>query len=222
MCVRQQPKKDLNNDILVIELFIIFFIIMHHLSLFLVAALLGTMNVAVLPQKSSATEMGVIAIKQSGAVDYLRSGMRKYQEGDTQGALADYDQAIAIDPRFGMTYGVRGILKDEKLNDTQGALADFDKSISLSPNFALAYNYRAKLKANKLNDLKGALADYNRVIAINSREPGAYADRGAVKLKLKDRAGGVKDLKQAVRMYRKEGNVQKAQEITELLKKLGA
>jgi regulator of sirC expression with transglutaminase-like and TPR domain len=86
----------------------------------------------------------------------------------------------------------------------------------------LAYNYRAKLKANKLNDPKGAIADYTRVIAINSREPGVFADRGALKLKLKDRAGGVKDLKQAARMYRKQGNMQKAQEINELLKKLGA
>jgi tetratricopeptide (TPR) repeat protein len=195
---------------------------MNHVSLLLTAALFGTANIGFLPQISSAQEVAVIALSQSGPVDYLRSGMDKYQKGDTQGALADYNQAIAIDPRFGMAYGVRGILKDEKLNDVQGALADFDQSVSLSPNFALAYNYRAKLKANKLNDPKGAIADYTRVIAINSREPGVFADRGALKLKLKDRAGGVKDLKQAARMYRKQGNMQKAQEINELLKKLGA
>jgi regulator of sirC expression with transglutaminase-like and TPR domain len=60
------------------------------------------------------------------------------------------------------------------------------------------------------------------LIAINSNDAGSYADRGAVKIRMKDRKGGAKDLKQAIKMYRKAGEVQKAQGLEEILKKVGA
>jgi tetratricopeptide (TPR) repeat protein len=107
---------------------------MNRFSVLLTAALLSTVNIGVLQPTASAQEVAVIALKQNSAMDFFMRGMERYQKGDTQGALADYNQALAINPRFGQVYAMRAVLKDEKLNDTKGAMADFDRSISLTPD----------------------------------------------------------------------------------------
>lgn len=54
----------------------------------------------------------------------------KLQMGDTDGALADADQAIRWDPNAWKAYKLRGAAR-EKLNQLEKSLADFDKSIEL-------------------------------------------------------------------------------------------
>jgi len=50
--------------------------------------------------------------------------------GDKQGAVADYNQAIAINPQNADAYNNRGNSKYD-LGDTQGACADYKKAIAL-------------------------------------------------------------------------------------------
>ena len=95
-------------------------------------------------------------------------------------ALADYDQAIALNPKADDAYTNRGDLKRDKLNDPQGALADYDRAIALNPESFHAYFGRARLKTENLNDLQGALADYDRAIALNPKFAVAYYNRGVL------------------------------------------
>jgi tetratricopeptide (TPR) repeat protein len=133
------------------------------------------------------------------ADDYFLSAYQKNEQGNYQGALADYDRAITINPNYAGAYLNRGFLKYEKLNNPQGALADYDLAITLNPNEALAYNNRGVLKYEKLNNPQGALADYNRAIALNSNDALAYNNRGILKYrKLNNPQGALVDYDRAV------------------------
>jgi tetratricopeptide (TPR) repeat protein len=57
-------------------------------------------------------------------------GNAKSAIGYKEGAIADYNQAIAINPRFSEAYYNRGIEKSD-LGDKQGACSDFKKAASL-------------------------------------------------------------------------------------------
>jgi tetratricopeptide (TPR) repeat protein len=144
----------------------------------------------------------VTPIPQNAALkadDYFASAVQKYDKGDNRGALADYNQAIAIDPKSAYSYNGRGALKYEKLNDVQGALADFNQAIAIDPKSAYSYDGRGILKYQKLNDVQGALADWNQAIALNPKYALAYIGRGALKYeKLNDVQGALADLSQAI------------------------
>jgi tetratricopeptide (TPR) repeat protein len=48
------------------------------------------------------------------------------------GALADYNQAIVINPKFPEAYGARGYLKYKDLGDRPGGIADTRKAAKLA------------------------------------------------------------------------------------------
>jgi tetratricopeptide (TPR) repeat protein len=147
-------------------------------------------------------EQRVTVLPQSqglNASDYFLRGLGKHNNGDYQGALADYNQSISINPKFSLAYNNRATLKTDKLNDIQGSLADYDQAISINPKFSLAYYNRALLKADKLNDIQGGLADYNQAISINPKDADAYYNRALLKKnKLNDMEGALADYNQAI------------------------
>jgi tetratricopeptide (TPR) repeat protein/V8-like Glu-specific endopeptidase len=148
------------------------------------------------------------------ADDYLLAAYRKDEKNDFRGALADYNQAISLNPEYLAAYYNRGILKAEKLYDLQGALADYNQAISLAPRYDQAYYRRGNLK-NGLNDPKGALADYNQAISLNPKYTLAYYNRGILKAeKLNDPQGALADYNQAISLaprydqaYYRRGNL---------------
>jgi tetratricopeptide (TPR) repeat protein len=108
------------------------------------------------------TRTNVVAIseaKKPTASDRFASGIQKYRKGDVQGALADFNRAIELDPKYAIAYYGRGFLAVEKLQDLQGALADFNRAIELDPNNAVAYCARGVLKHEYLSDKSGDVLD---------------------------------------------------------------
>jgi tetratricopeptide (TPR) repeat protein len=156
----------------------------------LVASAMGVQleqRVAVLPQSQGLN-----------ATDYFLRASGKNDSGDYRGALADYNKAISLNPKYAFAYINRGNLKKDQLNDPKGALADFNKAISLNPKLAAIYYNRGLLKAEKLNDPKGALADYDRAIALNPTYALAYGNRGNLKDDLNDPKGALADYNKAI------------------------
>ncbi|WP_310485539.1 tetratricopeptide repeat-containing serine protease family protein [Chamaesiphon sp. VAR_48_metabat_403] len=153
------------------------------------------------------------------ADDYFALAVQKYRKRDIQGALADYNQAIAINPKYASAYNNRGDLKRYKLNDVQGALIDYNQAIALNPKYASAYNNRGDLKYEDLNDVQGAMTDYNQAIALNPKEALFYYRRGILKYhKLKDVRGAFSDMQQTEKLYQQQGMPQYAQEAIDLMK----
>ena len=61
------------------------------------------------------------------AINSYNSGVDKYEQGDYQGAIADYSKAIEINPQDASTYVSRGIAR-ELVNDLKGACDDWRKA----------------------------------------------------------------------------------------------
>jgi tetratricopeptide (TPR) repeat protein len=89
---------------------------------------------------------------------------------DVQGALADFNKAIQLDPNYNPAYYNRGVLKDDRLQDVQGALADYNRAIQLDPNLAIAYRSRASLKYQRLADKEGAIADLQQAAKLYEKQ----------------------------------------------------
>ena len=58
----------------------------------------------------------------------------KQGNGDTNGALADFNKIIEIKPDNAVGYFNRGTFKSSN-GDTNGAQADFKKAVELNPTF---------------------------------------------------------------------------------------
>jgi tetratricopeptide (TPR) repeat protein len=137
------------------------------------------------------------------ADEFFIAGFNKYvdpganfQAGRRE-AVAQFNQAVALNPRYAIAYFMRAIVKN-RLNDPQGALADYNQNISLNPKLENAYNNRGNLK-DDLNDSKGALADYNQAISLNPKFALAYSNRGVLKAqKLNDPKGSLVDYNQSI------------------------
>lgn len=79
-------------------------------------------------------------------------------------ALADYNEAISLNPYHAYAYRNRGAIFAQK-GDFDRALADYDESVNIDPNFAIAYKSRAEAYEKK-GDLERARADYRMTLAV--------------------------------------------------------
>jgi tetratricopeptide (TPR) repeat protein len=151
-------------------------------------------------QKEAVKQLSqAVALNPRYIIAYFLRAMGKTNINDIQGALADYDRMIALNPQSVFAYLNRGDLKKDKLNDFQGALADYDRAIALDSKLVFAYLNRGNLKEQKLNDLQGALADYDRAVSLNPKYLYSYLLRGMLKhLKLNDSQGALADYNQII------------------------
>ena len=91
---------------------------------------------------------------------YPNRALGKHQRGNVHGAIADYSQAVRLQPN---RYALVGrALACQALGELDQAEADYTAAIGLYPRFADAYHNRAVLRAERKN-LPGALEDFERV-----------------------------------------------------------
>ena len=64
-------------------------------------------------------------------LSYIKQGLAKFELGDYQGAIQDFDNAIKLNPENDDAYRYRGIAKG-KLGDYQGAIQDLANAIRLN------------------------------------------------------------------------------------------
>jgi tetratricopeptide (TPR) repeat protein len=90
--------------------------------------------------------------------------------------IADYDQAIALDPGNADAYSGRAQAWSSK-GDHDRAIADYSEAIRLSPKDPGAYHARASAWQRKL-DYDKAIADYSMAIRLDPNTALRYYDRG--------------------------------------------
>jgi len=114
-------------------------------------------------------------------------------------AIADYTQAIRINPKFAGAYILRGRALAEKSKASSQAAADFSEGIRLDPNYAAAYNERGMV-LHQLADYGRALEDYTKAIQLYPNFAAAFFNRGGTYFIRKEFANAIEDYTQAIQL----------------------
>jgi tetratricopeptide (TPR) repeat protein len=131
--------------------------------------------------------------RANSAEDFFKRGVARYQQGDLEGALRDFDRAVDIAstispgayasnhigpvfPEPAVLLYNRGVIRYD-LRNWDGAIADFDEAIMLNPHRVMAWIKRGNARFNK-GDLDEAINDFNQALQIDPRSVIALNNRG--------------------------------------------
>jgi tetratricopeptide (TPR) repeat protein len=96
---------------------------------------------------------------------YNDRGVARLNGGDFDNAIADFNKAIEVDPKFATGYFNRGRAYFAKGNN-DGAIADCSKALEIRPAYALAHLNRARAYRNKDN-FSEAIEDFEKAIDLD-------------------------------------------------------
>src|SRR5262249_42091458 len=125
--------------------------------------------------------------------DFFKRGVARYQQGDLEGAMRDFDRSIEIAaslspgssasdhigvivPEAAVLYYNRGVTRYD-LHDWDGAIADFDEALMRNPRHVMAWIKRGNTRMNK-GDWDEAISDFNQAIWLDPRSTLAWNNRG--------------------------------------------
>ena len=117
------------------------------------------------------------------------------QKHDYDKAIADCDEALAINPRYADAYYSRGSAWHGK-GDYDKAIDSYSQVLAINSRYAYAYLDRVNAWFGKGNHDK-AIADYNRALALNRNDARGYFNRGAA-WKMGEFANAISDYNRAL------------------------
>jgi tetratricopeptide (TPR) repeat protein len=129
---------------------------------------------------------------------YLARGERWLRGGDFDRAIADFDQAIKLQPDSALAYHHRGNAWSGK-GELDRALADYEAAIRLDPSNPALFRDRGVLRRHH-GDLDGALVDFDHAIRLGFSDAGAYNERGLVWQDKKRHERAIADFNQALKI----------------------
>jgi lipoprotein NlpI len=145
------------------------------------------------------------AVIQSGKLSgqqlasaYNNRGIAYGRKRDFDRAIADYNEAINLDPKHVSAYNNRGVAYDRK-GDFDRAIADYNETINLDPKYVSAYNNRGATYGRK-GDFDRAIADLDEAIRLDPKLALAYNHRGAAHLHQRDYEHAIADFSEAIRL----------------------
>jgi tetratricopeptide (TPR) repeat protein len=113
---------------------------------------------------------------------YVNRGAAYQKQGRLDRAIADYEEAIALDPSSERAYISLGTAY-ELLGQLDRAMAAVDKAIALNPSSYEAYRNRGIL-FEKMMQLESAIDDFTRAIFLKPSFYEAYTNRGVIYAKI--------------------------------------
>jgi tetratricopeptide (TPR) repeat protein len=138
----------------------------------------------------------------------VRRGQLLFRNHEPEAALADFSEAMRLDPRFVGAMLDRAIVRGVK-GDLEGALADVNAAIDLEPGNAELFNVRAMTYA-KTGDVSKAIADLNLAIALNPRLARAWINRGDIYRNERRFDSAISDYSQALRLEPRNAEIYNA------------
>ena len=125
-------------------------------------------------------------------------GDAAFKKGDLDLAIANYTEAIRLDPKDAITLQRRGWGYWKK-GDWEKAVADYSEIIRLDPKDAKAYCFRGLVYSGK-GDLDKAIADYSDAIRLNPNDGELYCSRGAAYGEKGEDEKAIADSTEAIRL----------------------
>jgi tetratricopeptide (TPR) repeat protein len=116
-------------------------------------------------------------LRQLFSIDYyIDRGDTFFKESKYNQAIADYTEALRLNPESARAYGSRGDAYRGKKEYDQ-AIADYTEALRLNPNSVRAYNSRGDAYRGK-KEYDQAIADYTEALRLNPESARAIASRG--------------------------------------------
>jgi lipoprotein NlpI len=131
-------------------------------------------------------------------VDLLARGNAKYDQGDWDGAIADYTQALQLKSDYEPAYNNRGNAERQK-GDWDAAIRDYTQAIELKPDGETAFGLGgAKEKTG--SQWGGTIPDFSKAAETDLRTNVAlpFKNRADVKYDKRDLDGALSDYSQAI------------------------
>jgi tetratricopeptide (TPR) repeat protein len=177
------------------------------------------------------------------SLNLYNQAFNKQNQGNNQGAIADYTQAIQINKNWGTdnpetnyygnasAYFNRGFIH-YSLGEFRPAFEDFKQAINLKSDLAIAYYYRGLARYFSDADRKGALRDLMQGIAINKNwgavnpaanyfgKASAHFSLGDLNSELGNRPEAIKNYQDAISLFQKKGEIFSAQKAQDRIKEL--
>jgi len=139
------------------------------------------------------------AIKLNPVAEYFYARGGAFDlSGDYNGALADYSEAIRLNPNEAAYYFDRGNVYNVQ-KDYPRAINDFAAAIRLDPNDSRYRNHRGNMY-RLLEHYDNAIVDYTDAIRLNPNEPRYYNNRGVSYLMKKEYDNAIVNYTEAIRL----------------------
>jgi tetratricopeptide (TPR) repeat protein len=132
------------------------------------------------------------------AIVHYNRGNSWRAKGDYDRAIADYSEAIRLDPKHEDAYINRGTTWSDK-GELDRATADYTEAIRLNPEDADPYVNRGVAWKAK-GELDRAIADYDQALRLDAKDQHAYVNRGAAWSDKGDLDRAIEDYAEAIRL----------------------
>lgn len=133
--------------------------------------------------------------------DPFRKGQQLYNQGDYQGALAEFKTAVRVDPENAYAHNALGAVYS-RLKLYKPAVDSFDQAINLRPAYGAAYYNRGLvyMQFGQNSRYRLALEDFTWAIEQESFDPVLYNLRGKAHFALSEYEEALDDYNRAIQL----------------------
>ncbi len=132
-----------------------------------------------------------IAMGEETDLAYYTRANSRWMDGDPEGAIRDFGEALRLNPRASGVYANRGAIRAMS-GDHDGAVRDFDEALRVNPLNAPAHTNRG-ISLMKKGDLPGARAAHDQALKLDPDLAVAWINRADVRSKQGDLEGSEAD-----------------------------
>ncbi|HTZ75568.1 MAG TPA: DUF3857 domain-containing protein [Candidatus Aquilonibacter sp.] len=138
------------------------------------------------------------------AVAVFNKGLTARQEGDVNGAIADFQQAVTKDPNYAQAWGMLGVTHMQS-GDRNLAVTEMKKAAALAPSSPAAKFLARSLLAMRLPD--DSLEVWRMIEKSSPQDADAPIGIGSILMSKKQYADALPELQKAAKLNPTDGNI---------------
>ncbi|MBI3270396.1 MAG: tetratricopeptide repeat protein [Planctomycetes bacterium] len=128
---------------------------------------------------------------------YFARGVNRRSIGEYEGAIADFGEAVRLQPGFTNAYLYRGLTYDENLGKKEEAMRDYAEVVKVDPESETGYLVRGKSLAGD-GKHEAAIQDFTRALEKAPKYVDAFLSRGASHSSLRHYDAALRDVDRAL------------------------